>query len=238
MENGFMRLNKFLAKAGIASRRKADTMIADGRVFLNGKKVDTQGVLVNPEVDSIEVDGLLVTAIDEKIYIALNKPIGYTTTREDIHAEKTVYELLPDEYRTIVHPVGRLDKDSEGLLIFTNDGDLTYTLTHPKFEHEKEYIVVVKGILTSSDIEQLITGIDIGDRITAQAEIGEVIENKDTTQIHITIREGANRQIRRMFECLGKPVISLLRVREGMYRVGDLKSGEFILIKKEDILPE
>lgn len=227
-----MRINKFLSRAGVASRRGADTLIEEGRVFLNGKKVVEPGVQVDPENDSVKVDGKLVKIQDEKIYIALNKPKGYVTTRGDVHAEKTVYDLLPKSLRKRVHPVGRLDKDSEGLLLLTNDGDLTYKLTHPKFQHKKEYEVYVSGVLPKEKLDLLKRGIKIDGKKTAPAEIAILKKEKGITMLSVIIHEGRKRQIRRMFEKVGNTVKRLVRVREAGVDLRKLKisQGKYLFI--------
>lgn len=234
---GSMRINKFLSRAGIASRRGADVLIEEGRVFLNGKKIAEPGVQVNPENDSVKVDGKLVKMQDEKIYIALNKPKGYVTTRADMHAEKTVYDLLPKKLRKIVHPVGRLDKDSEGLLFLTNDGNLTYKLTHPKFQHKKEYEVYVSGALPKEKLDLLRRGVKIDGKKTAPAEITFLKKEKGITMLSVIIHEGRKRQIRRMFEKVGNAVKRLVRVKEAGVdlRKRKIKAGEYQLLQYKNL---
>jgi len=232
------RLQKFLARAGVASRRKAETLIQDGLVSVNGKTVTEMGVKIDPFSDKVTVKGEPIRMQEKLVYIALNKPKGYITTREDKYAEKTVYDLLPPEYKNILHPVGRLDKDTAGLLIITNDGDLTFELTHPRFGHEKEYEVSCEGKLGKAEIKRLENGIDIEDRVTAKAKVKVIkTDNKSTTLI-IIIKEGAKRQIRYMFEAVGHPVLNLRRIREADLKIDDLgiEEGEYLEVALKQII--
>lgn len=232
------RLQKFLARAGVASRRKAETLIQDGLVSVNGKTVTEMGVKIDPFSDKVTVKGEPIRMQEKLVYIALNKPKGYITTREDKYAEKTVYDLLPPEYKNILHPVGRLDKDTAGLLIITNDGDLTFELTHPRFGHEKEYEVSCEGKLGKDEIKRLENGIDIEDRVTAKAKVKVIkTDNKSTTLI-IIIKEGAKRQIRYMFEAVGHPVLNLRRIREADLKIDDLgiEEGEYLEVALKQII--
>jgi pseudouridine synthase len=231
-----MRLNKYIARAGIASRRAADSLILDGQVLVNGEIVRELGVRIDPEKDIVIVNGKKARLNDQKIYVALHKPPGYVTTRKDVHADKTVYDLLPKELRTILHPVGRLDKDSEGLLLLTNDGDFTYQLTHPKFKHIKSYKVEVRGTPTEKDIDLLRAGVELEDGRTAPAQIDVIGDSMFQVHIH----EGKKRQIRRMFKKIGCPVIRLVRTGEAGLKLSELnvKPGEFKILDKESDLVE
>lgn len=232
-----MRLNKFLAQSGVASRRGAEKLIEEGRVFVNGEIITEQGVKVDPQEDLVEVDGRAVGRIEEKVYIALNKPKGYVTTRADFKGEKTIYDLLPREYRKILHPIGRLDKDSEGLLLLTNDGELTYKLTHPKFEHQKEYEVHVSGSLPKQKIDLLEAGVEIDGKKTAPAKISLLFQEGGLSVLSVVVHEGRKRQVRRMFQKTGNSVKRLVRVREAGIdlRKSNIKKGEFKVIKKPQL---
>ncbi|MBU1446551.1 rRNA pseudouridine synthase, partial [Patescibacteria group bacterium] len=219
-----MRLQKFIAGNSSYSRRTAEDLIADCRVKVNGKTQNTPGIIIDPAKDRIEVNGVLIKDCSEKIYIALNKPAGYTSTKNDIHAEKTVMDLIPFDD---VHPVGRLDKDTTGLLLLSNDGDFTYKITHPKFEHEKEYIVHLIQELHEEDRKILENGIRIDGKQTSKCKITKTAEEenqgKNTFICNVIIHEGRKRQIRRMFEEIGNKVIYLKRIRIGKIYLGNLE---------------
>jgi 23S rRNA pseudouridine2605 synthase len=221
-----MRLNKFLAQAGIASRRQADQMIKAGRVLLNDSIITEMGIQVNPTIDLVKIDGQPVALKEEYEYLILNKPPGYLSTVSDPFDRPTVMNLLP-QGNTRLYPVGRLDLDTSGLLFFTNDGELALALTHPRHLVEKVYQVKVSGIPDNQKIQNLVTGVLLGDGLTAPAKIAlEGIEDGNAI-IKITIREGRKRQIKRMMLAIGHPVISLHRVAVGPLRLGDLKQGEY-----------
>lgn len=244
-----IRLSKFLSDAGIASRRKAEEIILAGRVSVNGGVIDELGTKVDPEKDKVTVDNKSIDTNVEKVYYLLNKPTGYTSTAKDPHAKHTVLELVPEEPR--VFPVGRLDKDTTGLLILTNDGELTQKLTHPKYEKEKEYVVVCSRQLASGSIKKLEEGIILEGKKTAPAKIkslssrhfGLRLRGSDSRKeaknqyfhYSITIKEGRNRQIRKMFESIRNQVISLKRIRVEELILGDLKEGEYRELTKQEI---
>lgn len=219
------RLQKYLARSGISSRRNCEILISEGRVRVNGEIVKELGVKIDPLEDEIEVDNVIIKQ-QKKIYLLLNKPVGYVTSMNDQFNRKTVAELV-ESVPQRVFPVGRLDKDSEGLLIMTNDGELAYKLTHPKFYISKTYLIKVKGhpgIQSLNDIRQ---GIRLEDGLTFPAEV-ELLEKKQKTSlIEISIHEGRNRQIRRMFEQIGHPVIKLKRTKISFLTLGSLNQGEF-----------
>jgi 23S rRNA pseudouridine2605 synthase len=216
------KLQKVLAAAGIASRRASEELIADGRVTVNGEVAEL-GRRVDPTTDRIEVDGAPVGIKPGLVHYLLNKPAGVVTTAADTHGRATVVDLLPPEPR--VFPVGRLDADTEGLLLLTNDGDLTHRLTHPSFGVEKEYLVQVEGEPNPKALRTLRTGVDLGDGEppTAPATVTRVEPNV----VRITIHEGRNRQIRRMCEAVGHPVVRLVRTRIGPLAERRLKPGEW-----------
>ncbi|HEY6361100.1 MAG TPA: pseudouridine synthase [Vicinamibacterales bacterium] len=222
------RLQKILAHAGIASRRAAEKLIAEGRVTVNGKTVREMGTKADPATDDIRVDGRRLKGAQRLRYILLNKPTGYVTTRLDPQRRRTVMDLL-EGVREYVYPVGRLDYDTEGLLLLTNDGDLAATLTHPRHEVERAYEAHVAGIPDHDAIEELRRGVPLDGRRTQGAHV--VVLNRRPNDregvLIITIREGRNRQIRRMLEAVGHPVRRLRRTRIGPLSDRRLRPGEW-----------
>ncbi len=234
------RLQKFLANHGVCSRRKAEQYILEGKVKVNGQVVTELGTKINTDVDKIEFNNKLISNETEKIYILLNKPIGYVTTVKDQFERPTVMEFLKENgkpIKTKVVPVGRLDMYTSGALILSNDGDFIYQITHPKHEINKTYQVTVKGKITDSEIENLRSGVDIGDYITkpAQVRIMKIDEEKNISRIEITIHEGKNRQVRRMCESIGKKVLALHRSKIGNIDVKDLKLGRFRYLTDKEV---
>ena len=228
-----MRINKLIAQSGYCSRRKADELIKNSKVCVNGTILLDLSYQVN-DGDIVEVEGKEIRKKEEKVYIAINKPVGYTSTVKDKFANKKVVDLIKSNTR--VYPIGRLDKDSHGLLILTNDGDLTYELTHPKFEHKKVYEVLVKGKPTKNKIQELKNGIILDGYKLKKSNIEFIAHVKDNTKYMVTIYEGRNRQIRRMFDYINHPVLDLKRVQIGNYKMDDnLKSGEYVLLKRKDL---
>jgi 23S rRNA pseudouridine2605 synthase len=224
-----VRLQKIISTAGVASRRAAETLIVEGRVSVNGKTVRELGSKADAEVDDIRVDGRRLKGAQRHRYILLNKPRGYVTTRSDPENRKTVLDLLHG-IREYVYPVGRLDFDSEGLLILTNDGDLAATLTHPRHEVERVYEAQVLGVPDSHDIERLSRGIVIDGRRTSPAKVERLDERRtegDTSALRVTIHEGRTRQVRKMCDAIGHPVRTLRRVRIGPIADKTLKLGTF-----------
>jgi len=224
------RLQKIISQAGIASRRHAEELITSGKVKVAGKIVRELGSKADPAKDKIEVNGKLIK-IQKIVYLMMNKPRRYMTTRNDPAKRKTVFDLLPANLKNVVWPIGRLDFNTEGLLIFTNDGELTQTLAHPSREHEKEYEVLIDKEVSEGRLEKLRGGMDLDGKKTAPATV-----HVDGKRIHITIREGRNRQVRRMFSAFGYSIRSLKRVRVGKLRIGTLPLGEYKLIDKKDII--
>jgi len=202
------RLQKILSARGIASRRKAEEYILQGLVTVNGKTA-VLGQKADPEVDTIEVAGKVMEERAEMLYYLLNKPVGIVTTNASTKDQKTVRDLIPKDLQDKIVPVGRLDKDSEGLLLLTNDGVLAYRLTHPKFHHEKEYEVTVKGNITEGMLDKLRKGIMLDGSLTKPATIEKTASNA----FRIILTEGRNRQIRRMAERVGEEVVRLKRIR-------------------------
>lgn len=224
------RLQKYISQAGIASRRAAEDLIVEGKVRVNGKIVRELGTKVDPLKDRVEVNNKRIQHL-EKIYLAFNKPKRYLTTRDDPAKRRTIYELLPENLKTKVWPVGRLDFNTEGLLILTNDGDLTQTLSHPSKEHEKEYEVVLDKEITEGKLEKIRNGIRLGDRVTSKA-----IARVDGVRVFLIIHEGWNRQIRRMFSAIDLTVRNLKRIRVGKLKLKDIPLGEYREITKADLL--
>lgn len=220
------RLQKYLARAGVASRRHCEEMIAAGLVKVNGTVVSEMGTRVNPLKDCIEVEGKRITNTESKVYIMLYKPRGYVTTMSDPKGRKKITDLLQN-VKERVYPVGRLDYDSEGLLLLTNDGDLAFALTHPRHKVPKTYTVRVEGIPSENNLLRMSKGLPLEDGTTAPAQV-EFVEIRDgNALLKITIHEGKNRQIRRMCEFIGHPVKRLKRTRIGPINLGVLKAGEY-----------
>lgn len=222
-----------MAQCGISSRRKAEEYIRQGRVRVNGQVVTEMGIRISPD-DCVEVDGTPVRPEKKKVYIIMHKPRGYVTTVSDPEGRKTVLDLL-DGVEERVYPVGRLDYDSSGLLLLTNDGDFANLLMHPKHEILKVYIVTVKGKPSEESLERLRKGIRIDGYVTAPAfvRVLNVYENK--TKLEITIHEGRNRQIRKMCEKIGHPVVRLKRVAYGALELGNLKPGEWRYLTDREV---
>ena len=229
-----MRINKFLAQQGVASRRHADEMIASGRVRINGT-VATLGASVE-EGDEVLLDDVPVGVEETKEeYYIMNKPKGVVCTASDDRDRKTVMDLLPDTIGR-VFPVGRLDYATEGLLILTNDGDLAFRLTHPSTEIPKTYMAKIEGTLTEKDLNPIRSGIELDGVLTKKCKAHIVETNKDYTKVEITIKEGKNRQVRRMFEAIGKNVELLRRVSIGQLRLKGLDRGQFRPLTEQEIL--
>lgn len=226
-------MQKLIARAGIASRRAAEELIRSGRVRLNGRVVTELGTCADPSRDRIEVDGQLLPIAQPPVYLVINKPAGYITTRQDPHAPRTVMSLLPERYQSL-HPAGRLDKDTEGLLLLTNDGALTFALTHPRHAVEKEYEARVRGVPDPVALSQLREGVNLDDGLTAPAEATVLRGEGETTTLRLVLREGRKRQVRRMLGAIGFPVVTLKRVRVGNLRLGPLRPGQWRLLKEEE----
>lgn len=224
-----MRLNKFIAQAGVCSRRKADDYIFDGKVKVNGKHVYELGTVIDETQDVVEVNGEKIKPEEELVYLAFNKPLGYISSAKTWQGD-SVLDLVKIKQR--VYPVGRLDKDSHGLLILTNDGDFTYQLTHAKFGHDKEYQVTFGDPLSSGDIRDFESGMMIDGQRIQPVEVVGVRGN----QANLILKEGINRQIRRMAGARGLSVNDLKRVRIGKLKLGDLKPGEYKNIKPQDVI--
>ncbi len=231
-----IRLQKYLANNGILSRRKAEEAILEGKVKVDGKIVTELGTKINPTINKVEYEGKLVKPEEEKVYVLLNKPIGYVTTVKDQFDRDIVTDLIKG-VKVKLLPVGRLDMYTSGALILTNDGDFIYRVTHPKHEIEKTYNVTLRGIIESTQIEELEKGVKIEDYITkpAKVKILKIDNEKNISRIQITIHEGKNRQVRKMCEAVGKKVLALHRAKIGFLDVKDLKIGEWRYLNKKEI---
>ena len=228
-----MRLNKYIASAGVCSRRKADELIANGNVKVNGASVREHGVQVEPG-DVVAVNGKVIEEPADKIYVAVNKPLGYITSMDDDKGRATVAELV-DDIPERLFPVGRLDYNTTGLLIMTTDGQLTYTLTHPKHEVWKTYVAVVAGVLSDTRIAKLRKGVDIGGFVTSPAKVKVIKQMPRHAVVEIKIREGKNRQVRKMFAAVGNKVQSLERTAIGDVRLGRLMSGHYRKLTRQEV---
>ena len=218
------RLQKVLARAGVASRRKCEEMIAAGRVRVNGQTVCEPGTQINAESDGVEVDGQPLARSTPRVYWLVNKPVGYLSTVRDPRGRPTVLDLVGSQER--LYPVGRLDLDSEGLILLTNDGELAQRLTHPSFEHEKEYRVWVDGLPTQLSLQRLREGVELEGGFTWPAEVQVLREEQGGAWLRFVIHEGRKRQLRRMCEAVGHTARRLIRVRMGPLSLGDLPMGE------------
>ena len=221
-----VRLQKLIAGTGLASRRKAEEMIAAGRVMVNGKTVTELGTKVDPACDHVKVDGKHLSAAQPFVYLMLNKPRNVVSTLDDPGGRTTVKDYLRG-VSVRVFPVGRLDFDSEGLMLLTNNGDLAQAMLHPRYHVPKTYLIKVKGVLTDDEIRSLEEGVKLEDGMTGPAQVKKVRKVEANSWLEITIREGRKHQVKRMLEAVGHPVIKLLRIRMGSLSLGDLQPGEF-----------
>ena len=231
------RLQKYLANSGIASRRKAEEYILDGKVKVNGKIVTELGTKVNPNKDIIEFEGKRVNNDIKKVYVLLNKPIDYVTTVKEQFNRNTVVDLVKNAGNNLL-PVGRLDMYTSGALILTNDGDFIFHVTHPKHEVEKTYTATLRGKVTNEDIESLRQGVVIDEEYKtkpAKVRIMKIDEEKNLSRLEIIIHEGKNRQVRKMCEAIGKKVIALHRSKIGNIDVKDLKIGQWRYLTKKEV---
>ncbi len=236
------RLNRFLARAGVASRRAADALIASGSVRVNGERPPASGMVIDSDHDRVTVDGKPIRPPASHRYLMLNKPLGVITTAKDESSRTTVLDVVGQEGRSghRIFPVGRLDADSTGLLLLTDDGDLAYRLTHPRYKIAKEYEVVTAGIPTTRDIQALRRGVKLDDGMTAPAEV-EVIRattgDRDTgrAELRVVIHEGRHRQVRRMMLAVGRKVIALRRTAFGPLRLGRLKTGGWRVLSSGEV---
>jgi len=230
-----VRLQKFLAEAGIASRRKCEELILTGKVTVNGKVVTELGTKIDTELDKVTFNGKNVENKEKKVYILLNKPIGYVTTASDQFKRDAVLDLVKVKERVV--PCGRLDMYTSGALILTNDGDFVYKITHPKHEITKTYTVTLKGIITNEEVEMLRDGVEIDDNGVpyktkeAKVKILKTDMEKNISRLEIVIHEGKNRQVRKMCEAVGRKVLALHRTKIGDITVKDLELGKWRFLK-------
>jgi len=229
------RLQKFMAENGIASRRKSEELITSGVVRVNGATVTELGHKIDSEKDIVEVNGQIIEPQNTKLfYYLLNKPKGYVSTAKDQFGRPSVVSLIKSDVR--LYPVGRLDYDTEGLIIITNDGDFTNKLTHPSYSITKEYEATVKGSVGSDKIENFRQGIDIGEYVTKSAKMQIIQQNKDSSVIRIVIAEGKNRQVRKMCAAIGHEVLYLKRTAIGNLTLGGLAVGEYRELLRDEVL--
>ncbi len=228
-----MRINKYIAQSGLCSRRKADELIANGNVKVNGAAMKEPGYDVQ-DTDTVEVNGRRIEAAAAPVYVLINKPLGMVTTVSDDKERLTVMEVVKD-IDARLFPVGRLDYNTSGALIMTNDGDLAYRLTHPKHEVYKTYRARVAGVLSAEKMARLRKGVDIGGFVTSRAKVSIIKGNQHSTIVEIAIHEGKNRQVRKMFAAVGNPVQELERVAIGEIRLGHLKQGHYRKLTREEI---
>ena len=228
-----MRLAKYLAEAGVASRRKAEELIMQGRAKINGLVVKEKGCTINPDVDRVEFDGRIISR-EEKVYILLNKPAGYISSVFDPQGRPTVMELLKD-IKLRIYPVGRLDFDTEGLLLLSNDGDFTNLMIHPRYEINKTYQALVKGKPDKKSLQILQEGIQLEDGITAPARVNILKTFQDRTLLEIEIHEGRKRQVKRMFQAIGHPVINLKRTTFGSLKLQGVAPGKYRFLTPSEV---
>jgi 23S rRNA pseudouridine2605 synthase len=228
------RLQKIIAAAGICSRRAAEELILAGKVQVNDRIIRQLGTKADPDRDEIRVDGRLITTEVERLYLVLNKPVGYVTTLKDPEGRPVVSDLLYDIGER-VYPVGRLDYDSEGLLIMTNDGSFAERVQHPRYEIPRTYLIKVRGRLARKEIQAMLKGIKLEDGPFSVKEVHEEKYNEKSQWLRVTIVEGRNRIIRRAMEALGHPVARLIRVGLGKLELGSLKTGEYRHLRKREI---
>ena len=227
-----MRINKYLAECGVASRRACDKIVQDGRVTINGKTaVNGQDV---SDGDKVLLDGNEIVRKVIHSYYIMNKPKGYVCTVSDDKDRKTVMQLMPENAGR-VYPVGRLDYDTEGLLLFTDDGELAFRLTHPRNEIPKTYLVKIEGSVTDAQLNKLRAGVELDGRLTNKSKIKVIETNREYTKLHVTINEGRNRQVRRMFESVGKEIAFLKRIKIGEMGLGSLERGKVRKLTAEEI---
>lgn len=228
-----MRLNKYIAQAGVASRRKADELALLGKVRINGQVVREPGIDIGPE-DVVEVSGKVVRPVTKKVYIALNKPKGYITSVRDDQDRPTVMDLVADVQER-VFPVGRLDYMTTGLLLLTNDGDLAQKLAHPMHQITKTYRARITGVLSDERLYRLRSGVDIGGFVTSRARVDIVRQTGKSTIVDLEIREGKNRQVRKMFKAVDCKVQELERTAIGEIRLGRLMEGHYRKLTRQEI---
>ena len=229
-----MRLQKYMASCGVASRRKSEEIIGEGRVKVNGRLVNEMGIIIDPKRDIVKVDDKTIRMETKNVYIMLNKPIGYVTTLKDEKGRKIITDLI-EGVKERVFPVGRLDADTTGLLLLTNDGDLAYKLTHPSHEVSKRYIAIVEGVPNRFELEKFRNGMMIDRRRTSKASVKIAKKYEDEAILDIEIHEGRNRQVKKMCETINHPVKKLKRVAIGELEIGGLDIGNWRFLEDDEI---
>ena len=232
-DGGGVRIQKFLSRAGVASRREAEGLMLEGRVRVNGRVVDELGARIDPEMDTVEVDGREVTRPPLR-WILFHKPRGCLTTRDDPRGRRTVYDLLPPDLGSLRY-VGRLDQDTEGLLLFTNEGEALHRLLHPSHEVEREYRATVEGHADDTTLARLREGVELDDGPARAEDVRRLGEAGHGSILALVLREGRKREVRRLLEAVGHPVTHLERVRFGPVSLGDLRAGEWRDLEPEEV---
>ena len=220
-----MRINKYLALCGVASRRKSEQFVKEGKVFVNGKVVENLATDINLKKDKVQLEGKDIVLPSNYVYYKLNKPKGYLCTKQDDRGRKTIFELIKSDKR--LFSIGRLDYDTEGLILLTNDGDLAQKISHPSHETEKEYIVKIEGEIKESEMAILRAGVVENGIRMPKAKVTFIENVNGNSRLSVIIHEGQNRQIRRMFEAIGREIILLKRIRIGNIKLGGLKRGDY-----------
>lgn len=228
------RLQKYMARCGVASRRKCEEIILSSRVKVDGNIVNELGMKINADINEIRLDNIVIVPEEKKIYVALNKPVGYISAVKDDRGRKTLLDIVKVEER--IYPIGRLDYDTSGLIFLTNDGDVYNNIMHPRVSIDKTYVATVEGIISANEIKLFEKGIDIGDYITAPGKCKLLKAHQVSCDVAITIHEGKNRQIRRMCDTIGHPVIKLKRISIGKIKLDkELKEGQWRYLTENEI---
>lgn len=233
--DSLVRLQKFLARGGVASRRASEKLIVEGHVCINGQIVTELGVKIDPEKDEVTVDGKRVVVKEKPVVLMLNKPAGYLTSMKDDRQRPCVAQLVPLDTYPGLFPIGRLDFDTTGLLLFTTDGELGNALCHPSFHVDKEYHALVKGHPSRASLSTLEKGVLLKDGLTAPARVSVLKQDKTSTLLSLTIHEGKKRQVKRMCEAVGHPVIRLHRAQFGPLSLGKLAEGDYRVLSEEEV---
>lgn len=230
-----MRINRFLASAGIGSRRNCENLIREGRVQVNGEAISELASFIDTDSDLVRVDGKIIEHVSGKMLLVINKPFGVLSTVQDDRGRKTVIDLVSDMgYGERLFPVGRLDMNTTGLLLLTNDGDLAYRLTHPRYKIEKRYVVTIEGLIKDRTVEAIGNGVDLGDYVTMPCPVKVIERSENISKLEIILKEGKKRQIRRMFAESGHRVLELRRVALGDLEFSDLEPGDIRPLTKEE----
>jgi pseudouridine synthase len=228
------RLQKFIARAGVASRREVERFITEGRVAVNGCIITKLGTKVDPVRDVIKFDGRLVRSSPKKLYVVLNKPVGYVSTLKDPQGRPVIMELL-NRITVRVYPVGRLDYDAEGLMLLTNDGELAHRLQHPRYGISRTYEVKIKDIPTDDELSRVRKGIKLEDGVTLPAKVTFLRRTMKNCWLKMTLSEGRNRQVKRMFAAIGHPVMKIKRVKFGVIGLGNLMKGQYRHLTEDEV---